>query len=61
MAIAAYGFWCGVFDVSALYVGTEVIDQHSFSIECAKKGTCQKLKEHWKSWYSADDFQLMKK
>lgn len=39
----------------------QVIDQHSFSIECAKKGTCQKLKEHWKSWYSADDFQLMKK
>ena len=39
-----------------------IIDQESFSKYCGKLGnpSCEKLKKHWKEWYTKEDFQSMK-
>ncbi|CAM9169230.1 unnamed protein product [Discosporangium mesarthrocarpum] len=39
---------------------TGIIDQHSFSRQCDGLGVCQDIKDHWKNWYSGDDFKAMK-
>lgn len=38
-----------------------IVDQHSFSEKCKDLGTCDELKVHWNTWYSAQDFLDMKK
>ncbi|CAM9723368.1 unnamed protein product, partial [Ectocarpus fasciculatus] len=35
-------------------------DQHSFSEKCGELGTCEVLKDHWKNWYTPQDFKDMK-
>ena len=39
---------------------TGIWDQYTYSSKCAKMGICDKLKEHWKDWYTAADFVQMK-
>ncbi|CAM9161413.1 unnamed protein product, partial [Ascophyllum nodosum] len=40
---------------------TGITDQHSFSAKCGDLGTCDKLKDHWKNWYDANDFKEMQR
>ncbi|CAM9592783.1 unnamed protein product, partial [Scytosiphon promiscuus] len=35
-------------------------DQHSYSEKCGDLGTCDELKDHWKNWYTPQDFKDMK-
>ncbi|CAM9160424.1 unnamed protein product [Phaeothamnion confervicola] len=38
---------------------TGIVDQYTFSEKCEALGICELLTEHWKSFYSLGDFQLM--